>query len=128
MSELTDNSNFSIDLSREEVGMYTNILNEILNGIDVRDLERQLGASREALELLLRRFNDAYEGSVGLERQTISLHPEDVRTLKEGFLICIRELGEEEMSPRTGFTMPEAKRHFLALENLLRDSLIGGLT
>jgi|SRR5271155_1649929 len=122
MSGPDGSSTFSLDLSREEVALYNNVLNEILNGIDVRDLEGQFGTSREAAKRLLRRFDEAHKTSAGTEKKTISLRVEDVRILRVGFLICIREFGEEEMSTRTGSSVPEAKRHVLALDYLSRDA------
>jgi hypothetical protein len=113
MSELT------LRLSHEDVGLYTNVLNEILNGFKVRDFEEQIGMSREAAESLLQRLDEAYKASTETGKQYLALGIDEVRALKAGFLLCIRELGEEEMSARTGFSVPEAERHLLVLDNLL---------
>jgi CheR methyltransferase, SAM binding domain len=51
----------------------------------------------------------------------------EARILKHGFLICIQELGDEEMSARTGFSAPEAKRHLLALDGLLHHTPTRGI-
>jgi hypothetical protein len=125
MSKLTDNRNFSLDLSTEEIGLYTNVLNEILNGLEVRDFPAQVSISRGRAELLLQEFNEGYKSSSRAEKQKMHISAEEARVLRNAFSTCIQELGEEEMSVRTGFTIPEAKRHVRTLDNLLGDLPIG---
>lgn len=127
MGQLTHNSIIDLDLSKEEVGLYANVLNEILNGLNIQDLEQRIGTSREAAESLLERLNQAYQTSDDTKMQSLSLRLDEARILKHGFLICIQELGNEEMSARTGFSVPEAKHHVLALDDLLHHSPTWGI-
>jgi hypothetical protein len=119
MDEPTSDSTIKLDLSREEIGLYANIVNEILNGIDVPDLEAQIGTSRGTANLLLRRLNSAFEATQDTPRYTMTLDADEANALRVGFLICIRELGDQEMHARTGFFILEAKGHVRTLDRLL---------
>jgi|SRR5579871_1314057 len=122
MSQQTDSPVIKLVLSKEEIGLYTNVLNEILNGLEIRDFQGRISTSREAAEALLRRLGDAFETSTQSQKRTLSFRLGEIRTLEAGFLTCMQELGAEEMPIRTGLSLVEAERHVFLLNHLWQDA------
>jgi hypothetical protein len=57
---------FVLELSREELEILNNALNEVCNGIDLVEFETRIGCSREYLQALLSQVNRAL--STGREK------------------------------------------------------------
>lgn len=54
MQKISNNHNtFQLSLSREELNLICNALNEVRNGIDMPDFSTRLGASEEEADTLL---------------------------------------------------------------------------
>jgi hypothetical protein len=60
----SDESHVLLDLSRNELILLNNTLNEICNGLDLPDFSTRLGAQRDELEALFRQIKEALEGMV----------------------------------------------------------------
>jgi hypothetical protein len=60
----SDESHVVLDLSRNELILLNNALNEVCNGLDLPDFSTRLGAQRGELEALFRQIKAALEGMV----------------------------------------------------------------
>jgi len=60
----SDESHVLLDLSRNELILLNNTLNEVCNGLDLPDFATRLGAQRGELEALFRQIKEALEGMV----------------------------------------------------------------
>ena len=58
----SDQAHVVLDLSRNEMILLNNALNEVCHGLDLPDFSTRLGAERGELEALLRQINGAFEG------------------------------------------------------------------
>lgn len=54
-----DSDEIVTKLTRDELGVINNALNEICNGIDVEEFETRIGATREEVGSLLKQLREA---------------------------------------------------------------------
>jgi len=60
----SDESHVILDLSRNELILLNNALNEVCNDLDLPDFSTRLGAQQGELEALFRQIKEALEGMV----------------------------------------------------------------
>jgi hypothetical protein len=58
----SDPSHIVLDLTRNELILVNNALNEVCNGLDLPDFSTRLGAQRDELEALYKQIKAALDG------------------------------------------------------------------
>jgi len=109
-------SGFQFNLDSAKRGLLHSVLNEIINGFFLPDVNKCIGTDKENLEPLLAHLCDLPKGAViTLDRaQTIAFH----NALRES----LRELGVEEFDTRTGYRFEEVQRILRELKVLIDDT------
>ncbi len=57
----SDESHVVLELTRNELILLNNALNEVCHGLDIPDFSTRLGAQREELQVLFRQIKEAFE-------------------------------------------------------------------
>jgi hypothetical protein len=88
----------------EELAVFNNCLNEVVNGFGVRGQEQRLGASPDQVSALLLMIHQA-----AVSERSFAIHVSiaDLLTLVRAVRFALSELGDE-FSIRTGFSPEEA--------------------
>lgn len=80
-----------------DLGLLHAVLNEVLNGFALDDLDAVIGMKRSELDQLLAELHDLPE------RAEVDLNPAQAMAFRNGLRETLRELGAEEFSIRTGY-------------------------
>jgi hypothetical protein len=99
--------------------LFGNALNEVINGFNVPDFERTIGAEKATLEKLLthvQALRDSDELVLGVP---------ETRAVRNALRETIRELGVEEFHTRTGYDYEQGEAILGKLNWLLRETLKG---
>jgi hypothetical protein len=111
MIEMNSPSQFHFDA--EELGLLRSVLNEVLNGFEVPDLEKRIGFNRRSLEDLLDRLR-----RLG-DRTGTKLDLDQTRAFRNMLFEAIKELGTEEFQTRTGYGFVQGNDALKKLDRLL---------
>jgi len=111
MRSLAEKSKF--ELAPEELLLFSNVLNEICNGLELQNFDRVIGARELEVCGLSDRLRMEPRQSAGL---TVSEH--ELNIFQNALRETLRELGPEEFSTRTGVDFDLAQEILL---NLKRD-------
>ena len=93
-----------MQISREELILYLQCLNEVLRGFAVQNFERRLGVSKAELTKEDARLREIEK----FARNGGSIP--DVHVRAAVINATMEELGESEFQTRTGFELPEAQK------------------
>jgi hypothetical protein len=100
----------------QDIRLFSSVLNEVLNGFVVDDVDATIGMKRAELQQLLTELNKLRDDS-GIKLDLIQ-----TRVLRNALRITLSELGIEEFHTRTGFDFQAGKRVLRELEGRLQDS------
>ncbi len=102
------------EISGDDLMLANNCLNEVLNGFNVPDIEKTLGAPEETARELLGRVNLGGQ----TEERRVRVRAADVELIVRSVEATVSEL-DFEFSIRVGFTIGEAQSAARAMRNAL---------
>ena len=94
-----------LSLSHEEAVIFANLLNEVLRGFRVENLESTIGADRQQIEDLWNRMASVARATKDRDG-SLDLSSGETSTILAICGLCLKEL-EGEFSTRVGFTPKE---------------------
>lgn len=105
----------SFRFSSADWRLFGNALNEVINGFNVPDFERTIGAEKASLERLLRHLQ-----TLSATDELVLSVPE-TRAVRNALRETISELGVEEFHTRTGYDYEQGEAILGKLNRLLAD-------
>jgi len=110
----------TLTLTRDEIVLLSNCLNEALNGFAIEDMERKLGGTREQLDAIFGELNQKYAENHSADSM-LQLGSADTKILANAIEVCIAELGPDEFSTRVGYSLQFARTGVRELREVPRD-------
>jgi len=117
--EQNENRFLVVSFSPEERLCFSGALNEVCNGFQVADFERQIGISREGAKQL----HTELKKQSSSDSPRIELTVPQLAALRNALTETLRELGIEEFETRVGIPFEDARkleRHIVHAIELLR--------
>ena len=94
-------------------GLLGNALNEVINGFNVPDFERTIGADKASLAQLLTHLHTLHDAD------ELTLGVIEIRSVRNALRETIRELGVEEFHTRTGYDFEQGEALLQKLTRIL---------
>ena len=101
---------------QHESNLLHNVLNEVLNGFEVKDMKATIGMERQELERLLDQLHHSPQCN------EVQLSMEQTRAFGNALRETLHELGGEEFQTRTGYTFDEGERILKYIQKLTDQS------
>ena len=101
------------EMSRDEVLLLSNVLNEVCNGFGIPDFEQSIGVTRERASKLSTKIEvlatDTERHANHPGQNVLEFNSEDLSILKNALKANLEELGPDEFSIRTGCDFNEGR-------------------
>jgi len=110
-------------LNRDEMGMINNALNEVCNGIYLREFASRMGAPVDAVRAVLRSVHDlllTIRGNGLPESETVTTFAfDELAIMRNALAVILREIDEVEFETRLGATQKEIEALGTRIDGLL---------
>jgi hypothetical protein len=114
--------------TKSQIAYLGNLLNEVLNGFAVGDFYAAIGASRDAVVILVDRLEENYLACRDHEPRDLPLSGNEALILKNASLLCSQKLTREEFQTRLGETAHGANKILRLLEVAEEPRKVASLT
>ena len=100
---------------QREWNLLHNVLNEILYGFEMQDIDSTIGIKRPKLELLLEQLHHSPQ-----ENTQVELSMQQTKAFRNALVETLRELGRDEFQTRTGYSFDEGEQILKYLERITK--------
>jgi len=121
--ERYSNADAVLLLNRDEMGMINNALNEVCNGIYLREFDSRMGAPVDAVRAVLRPVHDLLltirKNGLPKSEIVITFALNELAVMRNALAVILQEIDEVEFETRLGATQKEIDALGTQIDNLL---------